>query len=432
VASESLTRLELGGGGEAVRSASVVPQRLVYVDEVHLYRTPDGGVWAEGWGGYAYLEHFLKWFSTVTLVARLKELPTPPPGTVRCDGPGVSFHAVPDYLGPKQYLRRAIAVTQSLKSAPYEHAIVLMRTPSLLAANVGTILSQKGIPFGLFVVADPAGNFQAGANDHLLRVLFRWKYVRDLRRLIRRATGVAYVTQRSLQSRYPARSGGLQASFSDVQLDEECYRKEPRTFSVSPRPLRVVTVGSFVQLYKGQDVLLHALALCRREGLPVEATFVGDGSCLAGMRALASELGLSGAVSFAGRVPFGAPVRAFLDASDLFVLPSRSEGLPRALVEAMARALPCIATDVGGNGELLPRGWLVPSDAPAALARQIIAAAGAPEELTACSWRNLQAAYGYRSSEVQAMRGRFYGELMALTNERLHGRSRSDRLPSPL
>ena len=56
-----------------------------------------------------------------------------------------------------------------------------------------------------------------------------------------------------------------------------------------------------------------------------------------------------------------------LDAADVFVLPSRQEGLPRAMIEAMARSLPCVGSDVGGISELIPD-WVVPPNDPQALA----------------------------------------------------------------
>ena len=80
---------------------------------------------------------------------------------------------------------------------------------------------------------------------------------------------------------------------------------------------------------------------------------VGDGKRRPDLEALAAQLNCRERIVFAGQLPSTAIIGE-LDRADLFVLPSRQEGLPRAMIEAMARALPCIGSDVAGFPELLP------------------------------------------------------------------------------
>ena len=101
-------------------------------------------------------------------------------------------------------------------------------------------------------------------------------------------------------------------------------------------------------------------------------------------------------------------MRRILDSADLFVLPSRTEGLPRALVEAMARALPCIGSAVGGIPELLDASDLVPAGDSAALAAKIQEVLRDPLRMEKMSRRNLAGAQEFVDSVLAERRRRFY------------------------
>ncbi|WP_438027733.1 glycosyltransferase family 4 protein [Sorangium sp. So ce233] len=123
---------------------------------------------------------------------------------------------------------------------------------------------------------------------------------------------------------------------------------------------------------KGHDVLLRALARLRDRGVVVTVLIVGDGDERDRIHGLARELGIHGKEArFLG---FRKDVPDLLAAADFFVLPSRDEGLPLAVLEAMARRLPVVVTPVGGVPEVVrneQHGLLVPVDAPDALADAI-------------------------------------------------------------
>src|SRR6185369_8757702 len=85
-------------------------------------------------------------------------------------------------------------------------------------------------------------------------------------------------------------------------------------------PWRLLFVGSLEQFYKGPDVLIDAVARSRTRGLPVTLTIAGSGACRAALEERAAAVGAP--VEFVGQVPAGAAVRALMDQSDLFVLPS--------------------------------------------------------------------------------------------------------------
>ncbi|HEY3283630.1 MAG TPA: glycosyltransferase [Armatimonadota bacterium] len=127
-----------------------------------------------------------------------------------------------------------------------------------------------------------------------------------------------------------------------------------------------------VDALKGHDTLLRSLGELASRGVRLVALVVGDGPERARLSALAQELGLGERqVRFLG---FRSDVPDLLAASDLFVLPSLTEGLPLSVLEAMAQGLPVVASAVGGVPELIEdqrEGLLVPPKDPRALAQAL-------------------------------------------------------------
>jgi colanic acid/amylovoran biosynthesis glycosyltransferase len=140
-----------------------------------------------------------------------------------------------------------------------------------------------------------------------------------------------------------------------------------------PMPARIVTVAG-LRAFKGHRYLLDALALLRARGSSVACDLVGDGPLRDELEAVAGD-----DVVFHGAVDVGAALE-IVQSSTLFVMPSvvladgRRDGIPVALIEAMALGVPVIATDVSGIPELVrdgDTGVLVPQRDAAALAEAI-------------------------------------------------------------
>jgi glycosyltransferase involved in cell wall biosynthesis len=127
-----------------------------------------------------------------------------------------------------------------------------------------------------------------------------------------------------------------------------------------------ITVAFVGRLHpqKGIDVLLSAFRQVQMESpqFSWRLRLIGTGRRRSKYEAMARQLAVDRAVEFVGQVDDPLPS---LRQSDVFVLPSRSEGMSNALLEAMASGLPCIATDIAGNNEVIAHGangWLVQPD----------------------------------------------------------------------
>ena len=155
-------------------------------------------------------------------------------------------------------------------------------------------------------------------------------------------------------------------------LDLDHFTDASRHLTMAGK-LRIVTVGN-IRKVKGHDVLVHAAALVLE--LFPNASFYIAGEILDApyFGALQEQIEKSGRSSQFHFVHDMRDVAAFLESADLFVLPSRSEGFSNAILEAMAAALPVVATDVGGNAEAIRHGetgLIVPANDPTALALAI-------------------------------------------------------------
>jgi L-malate glycosyltransferase len=143
-----------------------------------------------------------------------------------------------------------------------------------------------------------------------------------------------------------------------------------RPFTRPPAPksrLRNVIVVANLRPEKGHDVLVDAAANVLLRVPDARFNLVGDGPGRDALIERVRSLGLEEAFTFHGHRD---DVPAWLDGADIFVLPSRSEAFPNAVLEAMAAGLPIVASAVGGIVELIAdnrTGLLVPPDDPASL-----------------------------------------------------------------
>lgn len=380
--------------------------RVVVSLEHHFDRTPDGAIWTQTQFPYRFWERYLEVFAAVRVVARVRAAAAADPQWQRADGAGVSFAAIPHYLGPEQYLRQRRAITTAARAAVDSQDAVIMRVSSQLAGLIAPGLRRSGRPYGVEVVSDPYDVFAPGAVRHALRPLFRWWFTTQLRQQCMRAAAACYVTEQVLQRRYPCPAYAV--GVSDVELSAEAIARAPRPAPLCAGPIRLINIGTLAQLYKAQDVLIEAVGMGVRAGLDLHLVLIGEGRYRPMLVARAAALGLAERVEFRGQLSAGAPVRAELDRADLFVLPSRTEGLPRALIEAMARGLPCIGSTVGGIPELLASEDLVPPSDAGALAQAISAFVGDPARMARASARNLRRACAFAEPLLRLRRLEFY------------------------
>jgi len=186
---------------------------------------------------------------------------------------------------------------------------------------------------------------------------------RDVMRLVREVDKIPASRVRIIYN------GVDTAEFAPDQKRRELMRAE---LGYAPGDRILISVGRLAP-EKGYDTLLRALALLAQADKGTRLVLVGDGPRRGFLQDLTKELGLQDRVRLLGNRK---DIRDLLAAADVFVLSSLSEGVSKSLLEAMAMALPVVATSVGSTPEVVlaeKTGLLVPARRPDLLAQALAA-----------------------------------------------------------
>jgi glycosyltransferase involved in cell wall biosynthesis len=366
------------------------------VTEHRFRRTPDGRVWSSTFGDAAYWLSQAHPFRDVTVVGRVKEEPCARPEWARADSATVAVAALPSYLGPTAFVRAMPALWWRLfRQAKGHNGMVLTSCPSILGTIMGVLLKAQGRRCLVTVICDPKTLYCRGAVRHVLRWFFGVIFLLLSKWQVRNAAIVRYVTAGHLQRQVPPNRGQSVYAISDAVLAPEVFAPAPRRHPGAGKPLLLISVGALDQVYKGHNDLLEALTLCDRQGVRLQMEVFGEGKHLPELQSLAAKLGLSNRVRFRGGLSRPQLLRELSGRGDVFVLPSKTEGLPRALLEAMAKGMPCLGTRVGGIPELLPDEALFNPGDPVSLGQKLLLSSRDPEWLNNLAAKCLARAHSY-------------------------------------
>lgn len=355
-----------------------------------------------------FSKRYLDAFDEVTLLGRLFNKTDPLAQPVV--GAGVRFVALPGFKGPVGFIKALPAIVKSIRTVITPNTAYILRLPATVPTLLGLLLLILRKPFAVEVIGDAYDNYSpAVLNHHPLSRVFQFFFVQTTKLLCRKAITAAYVTQHSLQRHFPPRSNTIPFSFTSLDLPAQAFATAPRNASsFHLKNPHLISVGMMHQAHKGFDTLIHALSLLHQQNIAARLTIIGSGSLMETYKAQAAAINLAAHITFTGQLAAGNAVWQALDTADLFVLASRQEGLPRAMIEAMARAIPCVGTAVGGTPELLEKEFLCPADSPQLLAQTIAHALSSTGNLASQSARNLVESHNYAYETIRKRRKLFY------------------------
>lgn len=354
----------------------------------------------------AFFDDYRAVFDQVEVLARVRPVESLPRGASLSDGDGVTFLDVPP-LGRIRWLLLAERLARPrLESAIARADAVVVRVPSRLGAAAAAAALRHGKPYMIEVIGEPASTLAATAG--LVGRPFAWWEARRLRATAQGASVASYVTGMLLPDLYPAPRAAAVDFISSIRLSRSEFR-DARSFPAAPRPLRIATVAALIP-HKRQQDLLAAAAIAQSHGVALELHIAGGGPRRAALERLATHLRLD--ARFHGHVADRQRLLAVLDGCDLFVSPSASEGLPRSMIEAMARGLPAAGADAVGVRELVRPQELLPVGNVRALAALLEQLAADPARLAAMSRHGVETAARYSTAVLSPKRARLYRTLL--------------------
>ncbi|MFH0983850.1 MAG: glycosyltransferase family 4 protein [Planctomycetota bacterium] len=387
------------------RKDSTVNKLLAAVEQ-HFVEV-DGRIYTDIAFDYAYWSEYLAVFNEVEPIARVRPAERVPEGWLRADGPHVRFHKVYDYLGFWHFLRCFPRVLGDCRRATREKAAVLLQVGNIAQMCwLHLLLARR--PYAFEVVGHPAEASRPVKNVQILGLnrVIGFVGFQLCRAQAARAACASYVSN-YLQTVFPTRSG-REWVFSNVKLPESEFRTPRPAGTFEHVPKHILSVGR-VEPEKGHHVLVQAVAELKRRGEDrLRLDIVGPGREIEPLRRLCQQWGVAERVRILGFVSPGEPFQALMDQADLFVLPSFTEGMPRALLEAMARGTPAVGSHAGGIIEVLPEDCLVPPGDASALADKIADVLASPARLAEMSRRNVEIARRFHQDTMNQRKHEFW------------------------
>ncbi|WHY33854.1 glycosyltransferase [Cytobacillus firmus] len=260
------------------------------------------------------------------------------------------FIKKPDTIVGKFKVRRDIK-KEYIKQLNF-HDRVATKAPSLILGFTVRLAKKYKVPLLVEMVGCPWDALWHHSYKGKLYAPIIWM---KTKKFIRNSPYVLYVTNQFLQKRYPSKGNTLGCSDVSLPLLDGSTILERRLNRINQnnndRPFIIGTVGSVSVKYKGQQYVIKAISSLNKQGYNFEYHLVGGGEKKYLME-IAKKYGVENQVKFLGSLPHDR-VFEFLDGLDIYIQPSKTEGLPRSLVEAMSRGCPALGTKTGGIPELL-------------------------------------------------------------------------------
>lgn len=290
---------------------------------------------------YFYWQDYLNYFDKVTIVARSKKITKLEDGMVKVNGRNVDFISLPYYIGVKEFVKKSPQLSFVLFQTAKNNSHFLLRS-----GNSTNILFFFLVFMNKPYIREYPGNVKEGVigfagNSFKVRVL--GSLLDNVAKVQSRFSNANSFVSKYCCNLYSSDKPSF--IFSSFKSSEIVALKDDYNIGDT---VNIVSVGR-LEGEKGHINMLESI-----KDLPnFQFHIIGDGNQRNNLETYAAENNINAV--FYGSVTDREKLFRIVKEADLFLIPSFTEGMPRALLEAMTIGLPCIGTNVGGIPEVLEK-----------------------------------------------------------------------------
>lgn len=329
--------------------------KLVFAHDHVFYQYKDK-FYSTGGLSKEMLERYTQVFEEVVVISRQKKINEYFDNLTLASTKNVKFVKIPDFKSIKNYFT-ILEAKNKINKVILQADALIARLPSSIGSLAVKTAKKHNKPYLIEMVACP---WDAYWNHSLKgKIIAPFAYL-GTKKEVKEADYVVYVTNKFLQKRYPTK--GKDVNCSNVSLkdfDENILELRIKKIN-NLKPGSKIIIGTTAAVnvkYKGQQYVIQALGKLKKQGITnYEYQLVGSGD-QSYLKSVAKKYDVIDQVKFLGQKRHD-EVFEWLDTIDIYVQPSRQEGLPRALIEAMSRGLPAFGAKTAGIPELLQEEFL--------------------------------------------------------------------------
>ncbi|UOQ95061.1 glycosyltransferase [Halobacillus shinanisalinarum] len=338
--------------------------KLLFAHDFPMIRDTIGNVYSKGAFPYAVWERYLKHFDKMTILGRERERINYNDTSKEIinslsvsSGPDTNFIGLPNLSSIKGKVinkRNAkLIIDRELKKSD----ALIARLPSEIGKLAITVAIDHGIPYLIELVGCPydAYRFYGDFKGNVYAPISMYQ----TKKIVKNSQYTIYVTKEYLQERYPTKGDQVNISnvnINDINNEDILNTRINSIKTIGDRKLKIGMIGSLNSKYKGFDKAIEYISkLANFNDYEIHILGAGDEN---NFKEIIRETGMTSKVFFDGTRSSGEEVFKWLDGIDLFIHPSLTEGLPRALIEALSRGCLAIGSTRGGIPELLEEKYL--------------------------------------------------------------------------